>query len=315
VRNIRRAIRLPEDTFTSDSTVTPPAQVHAKKTNPIAPRIEFVDVDGVSLRVAIRAGHGTPLLLFNGIGANLELVFPFIAALPGREVIVFDMPGVGGSPMWLLPRRFSGIARLSRRLLDRMGYSLVDVAGVSWGGAVAQQFAHQYPERCRRLVLSATSAGAVMVPGRPSALMKMATPQRYLSPKYMAEAAGDIYGGEVRSRPELIEAHTARIIPPQFMGYVYQLLAGMGWTSIYWLHKLTQPTLIMAGTEDPLVPPINARLLAWLIPNNKLHMVEGGGHLFMLHCLDQIGPVIQEFLDAPDRPVTRARQRKAASTG
>jgi poly(3-hydroxyalkanoate) depolymerase len=307
-------IRPRGDTFISDSTVTTPAKAHSKKPNPIAPRIEFVDVDGVSLRVAIRAGHGTPLLLFNGIGANLELVFPFIAALPDREVIVFDMPGVGGSPMWLLPRRFGGIARLSRRLLDRMGYSLVDVAGVSWGGAVAQQFAHQYPERCRRLVLGATSAGAVMVPGRPSALMKMATPQRYLSPRYMEEAAGDIYGGEVRSHPELIEAHTARIIPPQFMGYVYQLFAGMGWTSIYWLHKLTQPTLIMAGTEDPLVPPINARLLAWLIPNNKLHMVEGGGHLFMLHCLDQVGPVIHEFLDAPDRPVTRSRQQKAATT-
>lgn len=264
------------------------------------PKIEYVNVDGVRLRVAIRAGRGTPLLIFNGIGANLEVVFPFIEALEDREAIIFDMPGIGGSPLSLLPRRFSGIARLTNRLLDRLGYREVDVAGVSWGGAVAQQFARQYRKRVRRLVLAATSAGAFMVPGRPSALMKMTTPRRYLSPAYMQQAAGDIYGGEVRGHPELIAAHTGRIIPPRFLGYLYQLFAGMGWTSIHWLHRLKQPTLIMAGSDDPLVPPVNARILSLFIPNNRLHIVPGGGHLFMLHCLDEVGPAIREFLDAPD---------------
>jgi poly(3-hydroxyalkanoate) depolymerase len=264
------------------------------------PKIEYIDVDGVTLRVAIRAGRGTPLLLFNGIGANLELVLPFIDALAGREAMVFDMPGVGRSPLWWIPRRFSGIASLTDRLLDRLGYGSVDVAGVSWGGAVAQQFARQYAERTRRLILAATSAGAISVPGRPSALLKMTTPRRYLSPMYMQRAAADIYGGEVRERPDLIAAHTTRVIPPQFLGYVYQLLAGVGWTSIYWLHKLKQPTLVLAGSDDPLVPPVNARILSLLIPNNRLHIVPGGGHLFMLHCLDQVVPVIEEFLDATD---------------
>ena len=266
-----------------------------------AVRIELIDVDGVTLRVATRPGHsGTPLLVFNGIGANLELVLPFIDALAEREAIVYDMPGTGRSPMWLLPRRFSGIARLTEKLLDRLGYGIVDVAGVSWGGAVAQQFARQCAGRVRRLILAATSAGAVMVPGRPQALLKMTTPQRYLSPAYMQRAAADIYGGEVRGRPELISAHTARVIPPQLIGYVFQLLAGVGWTSIHWLHKLKQPTLVMAGSDDPLVPPVNARILSLLIPNNRLHIVAGGGHLFMLHCLDEVVPVIREFLDAPD---------------
>lgn len=271
---------------------------------PVA-KIEYIEVDGVTLRVAIRAGRGTPLLLFNGIGANLELVLPFIAALRGREAVVFDMPGVGRSPMWLIPRRFSGIASLTDHLLDRLGYGSVDVAGVSWGGAVAQQFARQYPDRTRRLILAATSAGAISVPGRPSALLKMTTPRRYLSPMYMQKAAADIYGGEVRARPDLIAAHTTRVIPPQFLGYVYQLLAGLGWTSIYWLHKLKQPTLVLAGSDDPLVPPVNARILSLLIPNNRLHIVPGGGHLFMLHCLDQVIPVIEQFLDAPDSAATR----------
>ena len=82
------------------------------------------------------------------------------------------------------------------------------------------------------------------------------------------------------------------------MGYVYQLVAGVGWTSVHWLHKLKQPTLIMAGSDDPLVPPVNARLLSLLIPDNRLVIIPGGGHLFMLHCLDQVIPVIRDFLGA-----------------
>ncbi len=199
------------------------------KRSTTTPKIEYIDVDGVMLRVAIRSARGgTALLLFNGIGANLELVFPFIEALNDREVIVFDMPGVGRSPMWWVPRRFGGIARLTSHLLDRLGYRAVDVAGVSWGGAVAQQFARQYPERCRRLILAATSAGAIMVPGRPSVLMKMTTPRRYLSPEFMRKAAGTIYGGEVRDRPELVVAHTASSHPAPVPGVCLSAHRGRG---------------------------------------------------------------------------------------
>ena len=137
-----------------------------------------------------------------------------------------------------------------------------------------------------------------MVPGRPSALSKMMTPRRYLSPTYMQKAAGDIYGGEARQNPRLISAHARRVIPPQFMGYVYQLFAGMGWTSIHWLHRIRQPTLVMAGSEDPLVPPVNARIISMLIPNNRLFILPGGGHLFMLHSIDKVVPMIRKFLDA-----------------
>src|SRR5262245_29598188 len=193
----------------------------------MTPTVEYVEVDGINLHVATQPGRATPpLLLFNGIGANLEMCFPFMEAMPEREMVIFDVPGIGRSQMSWRPRRFSGLARLARKLLDRLGYRQVDVIGVSWGGALAQQFARQYPERCRRLIPAATSPGAVMVPGRPSALSKMITPKRYLSPNYMLKAAGDIYGGEARRDPKIMSAHASRIIPPQFMGYLYQLIAG-----------------------------------------------------------------------------------------
>ncbi len=267
------------------------------------PLVEFVEVDGVNLRVATQRSNkkgkdSVPLLLFNGIGANLELCFPFMEAMPEKEIVIFDVPGIGRSQMSWRPRRFSGLASLANKLLNRLGYQEVDVIGVSWGGALAQQFARQYPKRCRRLVLAATSTGAIMVPGKPSVLAKIATPRRYFSPGYMQKAAGEIYGGETRRNPKVMSAHTSRIIPPQFMGYVYQLLAGMGWTSIHWLHRIRQPTLVMAGAEDPLVPAVNSRIISFLIPNNRLHIVPGGGHLFMLYSIDKVVPVIRGFLDS-----------------
>jgi len=74
-----------------------------------------IDVDGQSLRIRIRRGAGTPLLIFNGIGASFELLDPFVDALKDVEVIVFDVPGVGGSAAPRLPYRFSGLARLATR--------------------------------------------------------------------------------------------------------------------------------------------------------------------------------------------------------
>src|SRR5499433_910504 len=167
-------------------------------------QISLHDVGGQMLRVGVRRGQDArqPLLLFNGIGANIELVEPFLDVFDGPEAIIFDVPGVGGSPAPILPYRPSNLARLSARLLDQLGHEQVDVLGVSWGGALAQQFAFQQRGRCRRLVLAATSPGHLMVPGRPSVLLKMATPRRYKDPGYFRKIAGDLYGGVLRNSPD-----------------------------------------------------------------------------------------------------------------
>src|SRR5262249_6886458 len=143
-------------------------------------------------------GKGVPLLLLNGIGANLEMFDPFVEALdPALEIIRFDMPGVGDSPPPVLPLTFMALANLTAQLLEQLGYRHVDVLGISWGGALAQQFAHQYPKQCRRLILVATSTGAIMVPARVSVLARMLSPERYLRPDYMQAIAPSIYGGRI----------------------------------------------------------------------------------------------------------------------
>jgi len=250
------------------------------------------------LRVAVRRGAKAqvPLLLFNGIGANIELVAPFLDALDGPETIVFDVPGVGGSPAPWLPYRPSTLATLSRRLLDQLGYEQVDVLGVSWGGALAQQFAFQQAERCRRLVLAATSPGHLMVPGKLTVLLKMATPRRYRDSEYMSSIAGEIYGGALRSSPELVRSHLRHVRWSSDYGYYLQLIAGFGWSSLPWLRFLPQPTLVMAGIDDPLVPVANSRILASLIPDARLVTIDDG-HLFLVTSAGKSAEIISQFLD------------------
>jgi pimeloyl-ACP methyl ester carboxylesterase len=69
---------------------------------------------------------------------------------------------------------------------------------------------------------------------------------------------------------------------PSTWGYLGQLFAISGWTSLPWLGSLRQPTLVLAGDDDPIVPLVNGRILTRCIPNARLHVVRGGGHLFLL---------------------------------
>jgi poly(3-hydroxyalkanoate) depolymerase len=274
--------------------------------------VRSVRVGGQLLRVAVRPGLSgpgrgpggqsprVPLLLINGIGASLELLDPFAAELdPALEVIRFDPPGVGGSAPSPVPYRFSGLCRLIARLLDELGHDQVDVLGISWGGGVAQHFAAFQRARCRRLVLVATATGALMVPARLSVLTHMVTPQRYLNRGYLERVAGDIYGGSARADPARVAAamHDGNRVGPA-RGYLHQLTAGAGWTSVGFLPWLRQPTLIVAGDDDPLIPLANARLMHLLIPKSRLHVYQGG-HLGLVTEAATLAPVVDAFLAAP----------------
>lgn len=257
-------------------------------------------IDGRTIRTMVRPGnsHLTPLLVFNGIGASLDLVLPFVAELdPDLEVIAFDAPGVGGSPSPVLPYRFEGLARIVALMLDALGYAKVNAIGVSWGGFLAQQFAKDYPQRCGRLILAATNAGCFSVPPSARVLSLMASPRRYNDPAYGALIAPEIYGGSFRNNPELAAKYFAKMSSEKTggRGYYYQTMAVYWWSSLLWLHKIKQQTLVLAGNDDPLIPLVNMRLMAAFIPNSKLHVIEDG-HLFLVTQAKTVAPIITRFL-------------------
>jgi len=261
-----------------------------------------VRVLGHDVRVAVRPGTapGPPLVLCNGIGASLDLLQPFVDETDPRiEVVRFDVPGVGGSPMPKLPYNFALLACFVGRLLDRLGYDRFDALGISWGGGLAQQLAFQFPRRCRRLVLVSTGTGMLMVPARVSVLNKMLTPRRYRDPAYAKAIAAELYGGRMRRQPGEVRhvAYEQERLGPG-TGYFLQLLAGVGWSSLPALPIIRQPTLILAGNDDPLIPLVNARIMRALIRDATLEVFDDG-HLGLLTAADELGPLVSRFLTLP----------------
>ena len=285
-------------------------------------RVRTVEVGEVRLRTSVR-GSGPPLLLVTGLGASLDLAEPFERELAarGRQVISFDAPGIGGSTPYRSPRRMPGLVRTVTGMLDALGYDEVDVFGVSLGGVVAQQLARQAPHRVRGLVLAATAPGLGGMPGAPSALLALTTPRRYRDPEHYLQIAGRIYGGMARTDPHrLLHTVIGRVQPPSVAGYVGQLYAITGWSSMPWLHTLRQPTLVLAGDDDPIIPLVNARILAWRIPSATLQVLRGGGHLFILERPAEIADRVTAFLDGEPAPVpvvvgaTRSTDRPRGGT-
>jgi poly(3-hydroxyalkanoate) depolymerase len=262
----------------------------------------YIAAGGQRIRVNVRPGIGVPLVLCNGIGASLEVLDPLVEELE-TTVIRFDVPGTGGSPTSLAPYGFPYLAWVLGRVLSKLGIGVVDVLGLSWGGALAQQFAFQNPRRCRRLVLVATGTGALMVPAHPRILAKMVTPRRFSDPNYAASIAGELYGGTVRGHSdEVARLFVRQLFAGSKIGYVHQLLAGAVWTSLFALPAVRQQTLVVSGTDDPIIPVINARIMNRLLPHSRLHL-HSGGHIDLVQNAPELAPVIEKFLNEPgERP-------------
>ena len=221
------------------------------------------------LRVDVRKGDGTgtPLVMCSGLGSSFEVLQPLVDALdPGTEVIRFDVPGVGGSPAGPLPYGFPQVAWLMRRMLDELGYDRVDVLGFSWGGALAQQFAVQHHGSCRRLVLVSTSTGVLSVPAAPWVLAKLLAARDFRD--YAEAMAASLGGGATHTRPDDVRQLLRNTrLALSGRGFLYQLAAVASWTSLPFLGLIRQPALVIAGDVDPIVPAVNARILATLIPH------------------------------------------------
>ena len=264
-----------------------------------ASRVEHVRVDGLELRVSRRGAGSPPLVLLTGIGASIEMWRPFERLVRGRELIAVDAPGTGLSDRPRYPLRMRGLAKIVARLLDELGVDSADVLGYSFGGLLALELAHRSPAKVRRLVLCATAQGLPVVPPGPLPALMLLTPARYYHPSLFRFMIPRIAGGRTGRDPGQLDLQIAARLarPPQLLGYAYQLYAASGWTSVPWLWRVRQPALIVAGDSDPIVPLVNARIMARLMPDAQLRVVAGGGHLFLLDQPETVIDDIRDFLD------------------
>jgi poly(3-hydroxyoctanoate) depolymerase len=215
-------------------------------------------------------GKGDPLLLINGMTRPLQSWEPFTQALHHRTAVTFDAPGVGGSPTPRRPISIAGLAAVAAAVLDAAGLDGADVVGFSHGGAVAQQFARDFPARVRRLVLVSTSCGVGSTPGSRRAFL--------------------------RGMRRPADANPWPLPDP--LGVLWHSIAVSSWSSIPFLGTIAMPTLVVCGTSDRVVPPANSRVLARRIPNASLVTVPGGHDLQRGDQGKMMAGVIENFLPA-----------------
>ncbi len=194
----------------------------------------------------------------------------------GVETIAYDASGTGQSPARLIPQPMTALARQAARLLDALGHRRADVLGISFGGAVAQELAISHPRprpasrphvhhvRARR---GARQPARPVGPRRPVAFLLTDLPaagrRRHLRPRPRCREEG---GGTRQAAPTGDQ-------PPTLWGYLGQLAAAVGWTSLPRLARIQCPTLVLAGEADTIVPPANSRILASRIRGARLEIV------------------------------------------
>ena len=260
----------------------------------------FVAVNGLRLFTRRRRGRGAgvPLVLLHGIGGSLESWQPLLEAMPDRDVIMVDAPGAGRSEVPLLPIPIAGFADCVAGAVRALGVERADVLGYSLGGLVTQELARRHPDLVRKLVLVAAIVGIGAKLGSLRARLTLLSTRRYRDRRAAEREIPILAGGRTARDPavlqELLSSRAAH--PPTQRGYRYQQLAVLGWSSRGWLHRLPFPTLVVQGADDPVVLEANGRMLADRIPNARLEIVPGAGHMVLFDESATVGPLIEDFL-------------------
>lgn len=250
---------------------------------------------GVSLFTP-EVGGGPPLLLLHGLLVSGEMFAPLVPRLARtRRLLIPDLRGHGRSGQLPGPYSVPQLAHDLLGLLDAKEIAEVDVLGYSQGGAVAQQFALEHPERVRRLALVCTYAFNRLSPGERLEGLAMPVAVRLLGTKTVARLAERAALRQGLDHT-LAEQLRALVAANRTQPMVAAVRAALAFDSRSRLHELRCPVLIVAGERDTAVPPHHARLLAERIPGARLHLVQGAGHTLLWTHTARLADLLEAFL-------------------
>jgi 3-oxoadipate enol-lactonase len=243
-----------------------------------------------------QSGAGRSLLLVHGLMVSGEMFQPVLPALAKYyRVIVPDLRGHGRSGALPGPYKVDQLARDLDQLLDDLQVDTVHVLGYSQGGAVAQQFARNYPKRVRGLVLACTFAYNML--SRRERLEGMFAPWlvRILGVRRLARLAIENSGGQ-RMSPETADWLQGIMSVNETARMVAAVEAMKAFDSRSWLHQIPCRTLVIAGAEDKAVPFAHAQMLTQGIPGAQLRVVDGAGHFLIFTHTDIFVQAVETFL-------------------
>jgi pimeloyl-ACP methyl ester carboxylesterase len=216
-------------------------------------------------------GAGDPVVLLEGLGGHIpgwRRSLPRLSAT--LQVVACDLRGNGRSEAPDVPMTVPMLAEDTLGLLDHLGIESAHLYGQSLGGMVALQIALDHPSRARSLVLAATHAG-----------LRHAVPSDHRAPK--DEPWRLLYS------PSFPEGHPEEVAEDRRLASEHAQTPGAArrqWEAVQRfdvfdrLGEIRAPTLVLHGTEDRLIHPDNARILAERIPGARLVLLEGAGHAY-----------------------------------
>lgn len=243
--------------------------------------------DGTRIHYEIRGDRGPWVVMLQGLCLSSRFWFDVPDDLAGdpemaHRVLLVDNRGTGRSDRAKPPYRMAALASDVIAAMDAAGVDRAVVAGISFGGMIAQHVALRHPDRVTGLVLLATTPG--LPHGRPPAVEVIRTFLRLPFAKGR-EASKHLVRLMIPDR----EVHRARELfarwpeavkadPIERLTFLAHLSAVLGHSTGFRLRKIQCPTVVVGGAEDVLIPPHNARALAKLIPGAHLEILEGVGH-------------------------------------
>lgn len=241
--------------------------------------------NGVTLHYE-RSGRGPKLLYCNGSGATLDSVRPLLSAFSARfDLLAFDYRGMGASQPVNRPYSMADLAVDVDALLDHVGWERPVVAGLSFGGMVAQEFAVTYPHRVERLVLLATSPGGAFasypldtladLPAAERAARIRELTDRRWTPEWLAAHPDQAALGAAFAHAPADESES------QTRGRLLQMQARKGHDVTDRLHRVACPTFVGSGRYDAIAPPANGQAIADRVAGAELRVYEGG-HAFLV---------------------------------
>ena len=250
-------------------------------------------------------GRGEPLVLIQGLGGpGAGWFFQIRAFKKHYQVITFDNRGIGKTDKSSGPYTIKTMADDTIGLMDYLGIHKAHILGVSLGGMVAQEIAIGYPERVRKLVLACTSTGEGEITNiHPDML-------RAIGIKEGSTAVDFRSVDFAKSMSAIISlAFNGRLYKMLLMpiskvymkfggvgGYLEQMEAIVGHSTIDRLHLIEAPTLVITGVEDRIVSPHSSEVIASQIPNAKLVEVKGGSHAFFIEMRGRFNGEVLGFL-------------------
>src|SRR5215203_3721477 len=258
-----------------------------------------------------RFGQGKPILFISGTSQTKDAWEPTLLlelAATNHTVIVFDNRGMGETTVGTKPFSIEQFANDTAGLLDALNIEKVDVFGISLGTFIAQELTLNYPQKLDRLILHAGYCGgneAIYASGQAfESIMTLNSPQvlQNMTSEQQAMILAQIMfpAGWLEEHPEIlntvIQLTPVRSASPEIIQQ--QGLASGTWKgSCDRLANITQPTLLIVGDQDLLIPAANSIMMAQRIPNSWLVIIQGTGHGMMLQVPNEFSAIVQTFLE------------------